>query len=225
MIPRHSLRLPRRACGFTLIELLTVIAIIGLLAAIIVPVGGRVRESARKTACTSNMRQLGAAVLMFAQDNRGSLPVAVDYGADPFGLKGTDTGWWGWFTYVRGYANSSRTNLADGKITLTCATSTSEAPDGGVWRDYTGYGWNNVLGRVSSGTASLRRVASLQSPARTPLFWEALQYPTRNPYDSNSLAFRHDNTANLVMADGHVATITKRGSGIKSDYSEINWGG
>ncbi len=54
--------------GFTLIELLTVIAIIALLAAIIFPVFGKVRENGRATACLSNLRQLGAASLMYAQD-------------------------------------------------------------------------------------------------------------------------------------------------------------
>lgn len=60
-----------RPPGFTLIELLTVIAIIAILASILIPVVGRVRESARGTVCGNNVRQWGMAIILFAQDNDG----------------------------------------------------------------------------------------------------------------------------------------------------------
>ena len=55
--------------GFTLIELLVVIAIIAILAAIMFPVFGRARENARRANCQSNLKQLGTAFAMEAQDN------------------------------------------------------------------------------------------------------------------------------------------------------------
>lgn len=62
----------RRA--FTLIELLVVIAIIAILAAILFPVFARAREAARKTACLSNTKQIGTALMMYSQDYEEVLP-------------------------------------------------------------------------------------------------------------------------------------------------------
>jgi prepilin-type N-terminal cleavage/methylation domain-containing protein len=65
---------PRR--GFTLIELLVVIAIIAILAAILFPVFARAREKARQASCTSNLKQQGIAILMYAQDYDERIPPA-----------------------------------------------------------------------------------------------------------------------------------------------------
>ena len=61
--------------GFTLIELLVVIAIIAILAAILFPVFARAREQARKTSCLSNLKQIGLACHMYAQDYDELFPV------------------------------------------------------------------------------------------------------------------------------------------------------
>ena len=58
----------RSRFGFTLIELLVVIAVIAVLAAILFPVFGQAREKARQTVCLSQLKQLGAATTLYAQD-------------------------------------------------------------------------------------------------------------------------------------------------------------
>ncbi|HEX2999045.1 MAG TPA: DUF1559 domain-containing protein [Armatimonadota bacterium] len=68
-----------RKKGFTLIELLVVIAIIAILAAILFPVFARARENARKATCQSNLKQLGIAVAMYAQDADEVLPLQRGY--------------------------------------------------------------------------------------------------------------------------------------------------
>src|SRR3989442_1318662 len=60
--------------GFTLIELLVVIALIAILAAILFPVFAQAREKARQTTCLSNLRQIGSAAQMYAQDYEERLP-------------------------------------------------------------------------------------------------------------------------------------------------------
>jgi len=68
-----------RRRGFTLIELLVVIAIIAILAAILFPVFAQAREKARTTQCVSNMRNIGTAVMLYAQDYDEKLPFNYSY--------------------------------------------------------------------------------------------------------------------------------------------------
>src|SRR5262245_2413112 len=95
-----------RGRGFTLIELLVVIAIIAILAAILFPVFAQARERARSATCTSNLKQIGNAFLMYLQDYDGSAPTncgrapqvpGADDGTDKYLIS---SAWPGWISNV-----------------------------------------------------------------------------------------------------------------------------
>ena len=82
---------PRPASsGFTLVELLTVLAIVGILAAIIIPTVGKVRNQARLAQSTANLHQTANAILLYAGDHRNELPGRNDGSAAGSGNRGLE---------------------------------------------------------------------------------------------------------------------------------------
>jgi prepilin-type N-terminal cleavage/methylation domain-containing protein len=73
----------KKAAAFTLIELLVVLAVIGILAALLLPVlaGGKAR--ARNSVCINNLKQLGIATRLYAEDNSSRMPSAEILPTDP----------------------------------------------------------------------------------------------------------------------------------------------
>ena len=86
--------------AFTLIELLTVIAIIGVLAAILIPTVGAVRKSARSAQAISNIKQIGMATLLYSQDNRGAILGQGDNADSPGAFQYFELTMRQWATYL-----------------------------------------------------------------------------------------------------------------------------
>jgi len=83
--PKSEVRRPRRRIAavqelpaFTLIELLVVIGVIAILAALLLPVFARAKESGRATVCLSNLHQIGLALQVYVQDNDNRIPAMRD---------------------------------------------------------------------------------------------------------------------------------------------------
>jgi prepilin-type N-terminal cleavage/methylation domain-containing protein/prepilin-type processing-associated H-X9-DG protein len=88
--------IPHRLCGFTLIELLVVVAIIAVLAAMLLPVLQRTRDTAKSTVCVNNLRNLHLAASLYADDYGDAFPICI---AEP----STFDHYFYWIAYVRHY--------------------------------------------------------------------------------------------------------------------------
>jgi prepilin-type N-terminal cleavage/methylation domain-containing protein len=129
--------------GFTLIELLVVIAIIATLAAILFPVLARSREKARQTSCLSNLKQIGLACLMYAQDYDETTVFGDGY-------RGHVLGSWNWQQKVYPYMKNNQIFICPSNGT----------PPGQYWDDYIYYSY-------ALPTHSGEKLASIAEPAIT----------------------------------------------------------
>ena len=211
--------------GFTLIELLVVIAIIAILAAILFPVFAKAREKARQTSCLSNLRQMGTAFTMYAQDydeNYMLMGVFIPALAVP-GTGGTaDGNWTNWWRYeLSPYAKNFQIFLCPS------ATRVADPSSAGNMLQFQ-YGYNNSVAGVAMGT--------VQYPAQTVALGDCAHWNCSNA-GCNLYAFawpaqdrrpnsavcnalqsadqidttsRHNGGSNLVFCDGHSKWMNSR---------------
>jgi prepilin-type N-terminal cleavage/methylation domain-containing protein/prepilin-type processing-associated H-X9-DG protein len=197
----------RRFDAFTLIELLTVITIIGILAAIILPTASRVRASARTARCISNLRQLVIAAQLHAADNRDTV---VHNTEKPAASGGTKT----WCQILGPYAYSDKptaiTSLQDKGIR---PPGIFACPAGAFLitaSHQSDYGKNFLVnGQINPDPADNKnsgyKYSQVQPAAHVVLFLDATERDFTG-FSASKLALRHSEKANLAYFDGHVKT-------------------
>ncbi len=168
-----------RKSAFTLIELLVVIAIIAILAAILFPVFAQAREKARQATCLSNFKQIGLAVLMYAQDYDESFnPSEVSLSGGGNFATGYD-----WTQIVNPYIkNGSSQAISNGRQIQGYVGGVYSCPsavrlmqqDQFVLRCDVFPVWYNNGGPLSANASGpARAIAAIDAPANRIGFWEA----------------------------------------------------
>jgi len=219
--------------AFTLLELLAVIAVLGLLAAILLPVIGKIAESSKSAACMNNLRQLGTAVFMYVGEHNGQFP---DIGTPT--ATNTNASGLQWDYQIMPYlgvdVNAPGTNWrnAGEKSVFRCPGALVSTAFPARSRSYS---FNRRITRGTDPTD--RRPSSLLRPSETLLIAE-IEFPegsnqstvlgggTNNAMDIQpthlSFAYRHRGHTNILFADGHVGARLPYG-GADASRSDPQW--
>jgi len=201
--------------AFTLIELLVVIAIIAILAAILFPVFAQAKAAAKKAACLSNIRQVGMAALMYANDSDDVGPCA-GIGGGAAGLVG------GWTFYSRFPADDDQTPAAydpkQGSLyPYVKNTSIFVCPvDRHASISGNSYAINQCVTTPNGVFESGMSLTSLSAPSDTGYFleeWENETAQTGSTDDGyyvpiqNGVSSRHTLMSNINFCDGHAKSL------------------
>jgi prepilin-type N-terminal cleavage/methylation domain-containing protein/prepilin-type processing-associated H-X9-DG protein len=180
-----------RRNAFTLIELLVVIAIIAILAAILFPVFAQARGAARKAACQSNLKQIGTATMMYAQDYDESYPGGWNQApGHPNG--GGDMMWRVVLQpYIQKYGNNSNLYDSSGNFGVYWCPSTpgggtsSYGPSSYGYNAFGGYtqGWKEFGGGHAGFPGAT--MAAVFRPAELVMFADAATVGASRDRDPN----------------------------------------
>jgi prepilin-type N-terminal cleavage/methylation domain-containing protein/prepilin-type processing-associated H-X9-DG protein len=199
----------RRNAGFTLIELLVVIAIIAILAAILFPVFARAREKARQATCASNLKQVGLATIMYAQDYDEVLPpILMEAGGGMYAVN----------DILHPYTRNDQLWLCPSD-----KQGSVETTEVGAAMDIS-YSGNTVTMRwllPSLGlTVSPLSLGAIHRPSECALFWDARSAGNSFPDDFDLIVtYRHNEMANVVYHDGHAKAVTDKGDNLSGNPS------
>lgn len=204
--------------GFSQVELLVVLAVIILLAAILVPATYRVRAQVWNSSCVSNLRQLGAAGILMAQDHSGTLPDSR-YWQNPFGEQGSIVGYLG--IEVR---RSGKNTFFDSIITCPAAASSQPAVDRHYNRTYSmnlyaGGSRDGIVDTKGWGEFAPFKISNIEQPAEMAFFFDGStargegDYWTASPIQhvsgSTEFTYIHRDAINVVYMDGRVDAIDR----------------
>jgi prepilin-type N-terminal cleavage/methylation domain-containing protein/prepilin-type processing-associated H-X9-DG protein len=191
--------------GFTLIELLTVIAIIAILAGILIPVVGSVRESARAAVCQSRLRQLHSAAMLYANDHQ-----------DLFPQDGTDQGTWS--QRISSYLDIADIIASNGSEFFQCPSRTEDTVGWYWWQSH--YGINYLLSGPWYSSwlyGEGKKVGHIELPSQVMLFQDnshrnraAMPWATQPRPERVREMFVHNGRTNLVFVDGHVEAMNEQ---------------
>jgi prepilin-type N-terminal cleavage/methylation domain-containing protein len=225
--------------AFTLIELLSVIAVIGVLAAILIPVIGKVRKSSYDATCTSNLRQVSAAYLLMMADNKNILIPAIQ----AEGSGSTQNSKWykpkgegepkaAWSISLASFMQQGNRDM---KVTRLNDLNCPEALDAiGKASERSSYGFNHFVGKTNGSDGGFRgavRMEQLSSPSRTIMFGDTKKETDKNTLqnlDHTTIYAWHGNSAKISYFDGSVSSITVEEAQAKapgSDEGYLFWRG
>jgi prepilin-type N-terminal cleavage/methylation domain-containing protein/prepilin-type processing-associated H-X9-DG protein len=208
--PTKPRRSPTSPAAFTLIELLTVIAIIGILAAILIPTVGRVRSSARTSQCVNNLRQIGSATLLYANDNRGQFPrQRFDYVFDL----------WPYVTTPGRPLPTIAGNELPRDMQGTIFECPSAATDSSTTKR--SYGINLRLNGYGFWPDKTLNMSQISIPTRAMVYADTWN---SSHLGIGTLGLRHDGKFNACFADGHVKLMSASNEEIASYLSPF-WQG
>ncbi|MFH1905344.1 MAG: DUF1559 domain-containing protein [bacterium] len=208
--------------SFTLIELLVVIAIIALLASMLLPALVKAREMGRRIKCVSNLRQVGLAFRMYADDYDGWLP-KVNFGDSVI-----------WFHKVLPYADNNY------KVFNCPSQKKGQITDPTAYNNLMPYGMNYYLQWEDADYLNPRwqKLDSIAKPSQILLVADSRYYddggylfvyhrkgytPASSYYYLCSLDTRHSGGSNLLFCDGHVKWMDRTEADNTWDEADEIW--